>query len=386
MAGAVRTIELPLVTLPPGLEAIRGEVRAFIERELAAHPPERRAKSWLAFDPAFSRKVAERGWVGMTWPRRYGGGERSALERYVVLEELLAAGAPVAAHWTGDRQSGPMLLRFGTEAQRARFLPLLARGEIFFCIGMSEPDAGSDLAAIRTRARRVDGGWRVTGAKLWTSNAQRSDFMISLVRTEPPGPVKQQGLSQFIVDLKTPGIACRPIDDITGEPHFNEVVFDDAFLPDESLVGRPGDGWQQVTSELAFERSGPERFLSAFPLLVEAWSQAQRAGNAAALAQFGRLLAHLMTLRQMSISVAGLLQSGRDPAIEAALIKDLGMSFEQEVPRVVQAALGAVPTMAARDALSRMLAMVTLLAPSFSLRGGTREIMRGIIARSLGLR
>lgn len=383
---AVR-MDLPLVGLPPELDALRREVRAFCARELADHPPELRGKSWLRFDPAFSRKVAAQGWIGMTWPRRYGGGERSALARYVAIEEFLAAGAPVAAHWTGDRQSGPMLLRFGTEAQRMRFLPALARAEIFFCIGMSEPDAGSDLAAIRTRARKVDGGWRIDGAKLWTSNAQRSDFMITLVRTAPRGDVRHEGLSQFIVDLKSQGISCRPIDDITGEPHFNEVVFDDAFVPDDALVGAAGQGWAQVTSELAFERSGPERFLSAYPLLAEAISTLGRCEDGApARRDLGRLLAHLMTLRQMSMAVAGLLEQGADPAIEAALIKDMGMSFEQEVPRIVQDALGAVPTRAAQDALARMLGMVTLLAPSFSIRGGTREIMRGLIARSLGLR
>ncbi len=380
-------IDLPPQALPADLAALRADVRAFCARELAAHPPALRAKSWLCFDPSFSRKVAAQGWIGMTWPKRYGGGERSALARYVVLEEFLAAGAPVAAHWTGDRQSGPMLLRFGSEAQRMRFLPRLARAEIFFCIGMSEPDAGSDLAAIRTRGRKVDGGWRIDGAKLWTSNAQRSDFMITLVRTEPRGATRHEGLSQFVVDLRTPGITCRPILDLTGEPHFNEVVFEDAFIPDDALVGVAGQGWAQVTSELALERSGPERFLSAYPLLAEAITtlsdrgQLDKAGDA-----LGRLLAHLMTLRQMSLSVAGLLEQGHDPATEAALIKDMGMNFEQEVPRIVEEALEATPDAIAVEPLARMLEMVTLLAPSFSIRGGTREIMRSIIARDLGLR
>ena len=232
----------------------------------------------------------------------------------------------------------------------------------------------------------VEGGWRITGTKLWTSNAHRSDFMITLVRTEPAGAVKQQGLSQFIIDLATPGLGRRPIADLTGEPHFNEVVFDDTFVPDDALVGTAGEGWKQVTHELAFERSGPERFLSAFPLLSEAFESARLAGRADALAMVGRLSAHLAVLRQMSIAVAAMLEQGANPASEAALIKDLGMTFEQEVPRVIQDILAPVPTAEATDALSRMLAMVTLLAPSFSLRGGTREIMRGIIARSLGLR
>ena len=147
-AGARRRARLPLrfprIQLPPGCHALRLEVRAFLGEALRELPPIERAKSWLAgFDPAFTRRLGARGWIGMTWPRRYGGHERSALERHVVLEELLAAGAPVAAHWVADRQSGPLLLRYGTEVQRERVLPAIARGELLFCIGMSEPDAGS---------------------------------------------------------------------------------------------------------------------------------------------------------------------------------------------------------------------------------------------------
>jgi len=374
-------LDLPAVALPPETEALRHDVRGFLETELAAHPPEQRAKSWLCFDAEFSRKVARRGWIGMTWPRAHGGGARSILERYVVIEEMLAAGAPVAAHWTGDRQSGPLLLSHGTEAQRQRFLPALAGGEIFFCIGMSEPDAGSDLASIRTRARRTTGGWVVNGAKLWTSNAHRSDFMIALLRTGNEADGKHAGLSQFIIDLKADGIRCRPIDDLTGEDHFNEVVFEDAFVPDEFLIGQPGDGWAQVTSELALERSGPERFMSVLPLLLAALARARRAGGDADL---GRLFAHLLTLRQMSIAVATRL-AGQDHSLglEAALVKDLGMSFEQQVPRVIESLLRAETQPDGGDEVLAMLSMVCTLAPSFSLRGGSREILRGVIAKGL---
>ncbi|MGH6619573.1 MAG: acyl-CoA dehydrogenase family protein, partial [Alphaproteobacteria bacterium] len=149
--------------LPPATEAIRHEVRAFLAEALAGYAPSRLAKSWAEGDAAFTRKVAQKGWIGMTWPKKYGGGERSALERYVVLEEMLAAGAPVCLHWIADRQSGPLILTFGTEAQRQEILPRIVRGEAHFCIGMSEPDSGSDLASIRTRADKVDGGWRVNG-------------------------------------------------------------------------------------------------------------------------------------------------------------------------------------------------------------------------------
>src|SRR5665213_656479 len=252
----------------PEAEVLRREVREFLASELVDRTPLERAESWTGFDPAFSRKMGERGWIGMTWPRRYGGHERSALERYVVLEELLAAGAPVGAHWIADRQSGPLLLRYGSEAQREEFLPGITRGETFFSIGMSEPDSGSDLASIRTRATPACGGYEVTGAKVWTSYAHESHYAITLVRTAPVDPKNRHaGLSQIILDLKAPGISIRPIVNLAGEHDFNEMVLDRVFVPSERLVGQEGDGWRQVTSELAFERSGPERFLSAHQVL-----------------------------------------------------------------------------------------------------------------------
>ena len=169
------TFNFHLGELPPEAQKVRGEIRDFLNRELGDRSASKRALSWGGFDRDFSRKLGQAGFIAMTWPRKYGGHERTALERYVVLEESLAAGAPTSAHWVADRQSGPLLLRFGTEAQRERFLPRIAKGELAFAIGMSEPDSGSDLASIRTRAERVEGGFRVNGTKIWTSNAHLSD-------------------------------------------------------------------------------------------------------------------------------------------------------------------------------------------------------------------
>ena len=384
MAAPAFTFEL--CELPPAAEALRAEVRAFLRAELGDLSPVRRARSWGGWDREFSRKMGARGWIGMTWPKRYGGHERSALERYVVLEEMLAAGAPVSAHWVADRQSGPLLLRFGTEAQRQRFLPAIARGELAFAIGMSEPDSGSDLASIRTRAERAPGGYRVNGTKVWTSNAHRSDYMIALFRTHHDPAKKHEGLSQFLVDTKSPGITLSPIIDLRGSHHFNMVVFEDAFVPEDMRVGEEGAGWKQVTAELAFERSGPERYLSCFALLVELIREVGREPDERAAATVGRLVAHLATLRQMSLSVAGMLEAGRSPNLEAAVVKDLGTNFEQEIPEIVHALLGVEPTIDSGSDLQQTLGYLTQNAPSFSLRGGTREILRGIIARGLGLR
>ncbi|WP_374446740.1 acyl-CoA dehydrogenase family protein [Stella sp.] len=374
-------------TLPPEAAALREEVRRFLAEERAKGTWSPRGDFGTHTDVAFSRLLGARGWIGMTWPRQYGGHERSGLERYVVTEELLVSGAPVTAHWIADRQSGPLILRVGTEAQKQRFLPRIARGEIFFSIGMSEPDSGSDLVSIRTRGTKVEGGWRVTGRKVWTSNAHVSDYAITLVRTGPPDPDRHSGLSQFILDLKAPGVSIRPIRNLSGQHDFNEVVLDDVFLADDMLVGQPGDGWKQVTSELAFERSGPERFLSTYRLLAALVEQGGGDPDDRVAEQIGRFVAHLWALRGMSLSIAGMLQAGETPNLEAACVKDLGNAFERAIPEVARlVAPMTLPVAGANDDFAAIQAESVLNAPSITLRGGTREILRGIIARGLGLR
>ncbi|MFC4907984.1 acyl-CoA dehydrogenase family protein [Actinomadura gamaensis] len=364
--------ELEPGVLPPGTERLRGEVRDF----LRAADFEPRCDSWLTgADPEFSRALGARGWLGMTLPVEYGGRGRSPLERFVVIEELLAAGAPVGAHWIADRQMGPSILANGTEEQKRRFLPAIARGECFFAIGMSEPDAGSDLASVRTRAERADGGWRLSGTKVWTSGAHIAHAMVVLARSTP-GATRHEGLSQFIVELPSDGVTIRPIRGLSGEHHFNEVVFDGA--PAE-LFGREGDGWRQVTAELAYERSGPERFLSTFALVRLMCSLSPGAAS-------GRLLGRLWALRQASLAVAGALADGRTPDLEAAMVKDLGTRFEREVIEVAREQLGVEPDPASPDQAARMLAQAVVQAPGFTLRGGTNEILRGIVARGLGVR
>jgi alkylation response protein AidB-like acyl-CoA dehydrogenase len=375
-----------LATLPPEAERLRHDVRAFLASELGALAPELKAQSWSGFNPDFSRKLGARGFIGLTWPRAYGGHERSALERYVVIEELLAAGAPVAAHWVADRQSGPLLLKFGTEEQRRRVVPGIAKGETYFAIGMSEPDSGSDLASVRTRAVKTNDGWRVRGTKLWSSWAHKAHYMIALFRTGEGADQRQMGLTQFLVDLSLPGIKIRPIADLTGHEHFNEVVFDDALLPADAIIGAEGQGWAQVTAELAYERSGPERFLSSMMLLKHIVAAAGSNPSERTAIAIGRLTARLHALRRLSLSVATQLQQGANPALEAALVKDVGAVFEQEIPEIAHDLFGLEPSLGAEDPLNRVQAYLTQVAPSFSLRGGTREILRGIIARGLGLR
>jgi acyl-CoA dehydrogenase len=373
------------IELPPVCDELRHEVRAFIAEELHAGRWTPNSDFLVHRSADFSRRLGARGWIGMTWPKTYGGHERNMLERYVVTEELLAAGAPVGAHWIADRQSAPLILRYGSEAQRQEFLPGIARGEIYFCIGMSEPDSGSDLASIRTRAVPVAGGWELSGTKVWTSYAHESHFAITLVRTAAAEGDRHRGLSQVILDLHAPGVVIRPIINLAGDHDFNEIVLDRVFVPAERLVGQEGEGWRQVTSELAFERSGPERFLSAYQAIVELIRHAGPAAAPQVAEAVGRLAAELWTLRQMSLSIAGMLQAGEMPNLEAALVKDLGNAFERAIPELVRL-LAPGRRRADAERLEAVLAEAVVHAPSWTLRGGTREILRGIIARGLGLR
>jgi alkylation response protein AidB-like acyl-CoA dehydrogenase len=279
-------------------------------------------------------------------------------------------------------------MKFGTEEQRRKLLPGIARGEIFFAIGMSEPDSGSDLASVRTKAVEVDGGWQLTGSQIWTSGAHLAHYFIVLARSAPLDPAhRHAGLSQLIVALDAPGIDIRPIVSMNGHHHFNQVFLDNVFVPDAMLFGREGDGWKQVTSELSYERSGPERFLSTVAVLAEMAAATQR-GDLPPDPELGRLFARIMALHQMSISVADALSDGRPTDQEAAIVKVLGTATEGDIAELVGLMTG-TGCGGSTDGLGRlreMTATALLSRPGFTLRGGTNEILRGVIARGLGMR
>lgn len=372
--------------LPSGLEPLRARVRAFLADWSPTCPPEKRALSWMGFDADFSRSLGAKGWLGLSIPKQYGGHDASPFERFVVSEELLAAGAPVTAHWIADRQSAPLILRHGTEAQKQRYLPPICAGEMYFCIGMSEPASGSDLASVRTKAdRQPDGSWLLNGRKVWTTNADRCHAMIALVRTDPASE-RHAGLSQIIVDLTLPGVMVRPIKDLSGHEHFNEVTFDNVRLDADALIGVEGDGWAQATSELAFERSGPERFLSAMTLFSCLVGAIGPTPNALQAMEIGRLAAWLISLRSMSVSLTAQLAAGQDPVWGASCVKDLGTGYEQDTVEVAMRLIDSLPPGEQTTTTRKVMAITQSMAPSFSLRGGTREILRGILARGLGVR
>lgn len=367
-------------------DELRVEVRKFLAEELPpGHDPGLGMSA--GHSPEFSRKLAQRGWVGMSLPVEYGGHGRSAVERFVVMEELLAAGAPTGAHWVSDRQTGPTILLYGTEQQRQRFLPSIAAGECWFSLGMSEPDSGSDLASVRTTATRVDGGWLVNGTKVWTSGAHLNHFFVVLCRTSPLGEDRHTGLSQVIVDLSAHGVTISPIVFLDGTHHFNEVVLTDVFVADDMVLGDVGMGWHQVTSELAYERAGPDRYLSTWQVLLQFVRECVPTEPSDQVAEaVGRLTARFWAIRQMSLSIAAALDAGQAPAVEAALVKDIGTTFEQEVIGVIRGLLDVEQAPGTGSLFERLLATATLTGPSFTLRGGTTEVLRGVAAKGLSNR
>lgn len=369
----------PLVTDTPELTALRAEVRAFLAEQVDSGVFTPDVDTWLGgFNPHLTKALAARGWLGMTIPLEYGGHGRTFMERFVVTEELLAAGAPVSAHWIADRQAAPSLLKYGTEDQKHRYLPRIAAGELFWAIGMSEPDSGSDLASVRTRGERVEGGWRVTGTKVWTSGAHHAHAFFALVRTSPLDAAhRHAGLSQLIVELDSPGVEIRPIRSMDGAHHFNEVHLQEVFVPDELVMGTIGEGWQQVTSELSYERSGPERFLSTYRLLA---ALTQRGLGGAAT---GAAVARLAALHHMSAAVAGGLERHDDVASAAAVVKVLGTSLEGDIADLADRLSEEDP---GDEQLRALIRRAVFHRPGFTLRGGTNEVLLGVIARELDLR
>ena len=357
------------------LGALREQVRELTASWLAAGRYTPRSDCWLrSFDLAFSRELAARGLIGITWPVEFGGGGLDARSRLVVTEELLRAGAPVAAHWIADRQIGPAILRHGSHELQKELLPGIISADFIFCLGMSEPEAGSDLAAVRTTAKKVKGGWSVTGRKTWTSNAHRATHAYLLARTDATGR-KHEGLSEFVVDMSAPGVEVSPITDMSGEHHFNEVTFTDVFVPEHRLLGTEANGWHQVIEQLSFERGGPERVLSTYPLLAEALNHLRRSSDDRHDVELGVLVARLGTLRRQCWEIAEALDAGRAPIVEAASLKYMGTEFENDVIEFARRV--GLPT-SRNDPLAEAL----LASPGFTIRGGASDVLLSIVAKS----
>jgi alkylation response protein AidB-like acyl-CoA dehydrogenase len=353
------------------------ELRAEVEPVARAGGARRayREDSWVTgFDKEFSLELGRRGWLGMTLPLEEGGHGRTAIERFVVTETLIAHGAPIAATWVGDRQMGPMLVAYGTSEQRARLLPGIVSGRDTWCIGMSEPDSGSDLASLRTRATERDGGWVVEGSKIWTSFAAQADWCYLIARTDPDAP-PHLGLSEFAVDMSSAGIEVRPIRDMTGATHFCHVTFDAVFVPGDGLVGQRDGSWRQLMRQLEHERGGIDRLMSNRALFVDATDRADRSDpvlrQEIAALEAGYRIGRLLVLREVLRQAP--------PGFSAAT-KVFCTEFEQRVAAFAARCFGAEATLAGRPGRA------ACYAPAYTIQGGTSEILRNVIGeRILGL-
>jgi alkylation response protein AidB-like acyl-CoA dehydrogenase len=374
----------------PEQARLRAELRAFLEADPAVPGRPVPEDGWIAgFDREFSRRLGAADWIGVTWPKRYGGSERSYLDRLIVTEELLLAGAPVAAHWFGDRQIGPAILAHGSDRQK-ELLPRIAAGELSFCVGMSEPNAGSDLAALSTRAERDDDGFRIRGQKIWTSFAEQAEYCYLVARTDAEAR-PHKGISELLIPMDLPGITVRPIVDMVGEHHFGEVFFDDVRAPADALIGGLDRGWYQIMQQLDYERSGIERLISNFPL----WRDAKRAAKERGLTRsplWRQRLAEVEIAlgagRRMIYRVAAVLSEGRVPNLESAAAMAFSTALEQRIAALASEIFGPAALLRSgpRAALEGRAARALLYGPAYTIQGGTSEILKNVLAtRGLGL-
>jgi alkylation response protein AidB-like acyl-CoA dehydrogenase len=368
--------------LPPELDALAAEAAALGNEWAARRPfPE---DSWIAaHDAGLAKELAARGWIGMTWPVEHGGGGRTPLERFVVFEQLISRGAPLAAMWFADRQMGPTLLQFGSEEQRQRWLPGILAGESMWCIGMSEPDHGSDVANLRTRAVRDGDDWVVSGQKVWTSGAHLADWIYLIARTDPDAP-PHQGLSELVVDMHTPGIEVTPIVDMTRDGHFCEVHLDEVRVPAENLVGELNGSFRQLMRQMEHERGGVDRLVSN-RMLYEAVRRSPWLDTSdpivrqeLAAIESGYRIGRLLVLRETV---------GQAPPSFSAATKTFCTELEQRVAGFCARVAGPYATLLDPGGdLGSRIARNVAYAPAYTIMGGTSQILRNILGeRVLGL-
>ena len=378
-------------------EEFRQEVRGFLEDEMKQGSFQPSCDAWIqGFSPEFTKKVAQRGWIGLTWPKEYGGQGRSDIDRLILTEEMLRYGAPAACHWFADRQIGRSIIAFGTEEQKQELLPKILKGEAYVGLGMSEPEAGSDLASLQTRASEDGDDYIIDGQKMWTSCARFMNYIYLVVRTDPEAP-RHRGISEFIFRTDLPGISITPTIDITGSEAWAEVFFDGVRVSKGYLIGEKNKGFYQILNQLDYERAGLERLMGNYPLfdaIVQLTKETKRKGKPLAedtlvrqkLAQLqiefevGRLLIYRVVL---------VMAEGRAPNWEAAMAKVYGTAFEQHLADTATEILGLYGQLVAESKWAPILGMAPhsyLASKGYSLQAGTSEILRNIVAlRGLGL-
>jgi alkylation response protein AidB-like acyl-CoA dehydrogenase len=328
--------------------------------------------AWInGFSRDLSRELGQRGWIGMTWPVAWGGGGRSVLERFVVTEALIEAGAPIAGSWFADRQMGPVLLTYGTDEQKRAFLPGILSGETGWCIGMSEPDSGSDLASLKTRAVRDGDEYVITGQKIWTSFGETADYCYLICRTSSDGP-PHAGISEVIVPMDAPGITVKPIRDMTTNEHFCEVWYEDVRVPVTNRVGDEGASWKQTMRQLEHERGGIDRLVSNRALYLDARDRAdtsdRRVRQEIAHLETGYRLGRMLVLREVL---------GQAPKGFSAATKTFCTEHEQRVAEFAARTAGADGLLWGRTARA------ACYAPAYTIMGGTANVLRNILGERL---
>ncbi len=362
--------------LTPHLVELSDKART-IGREAAARC-DIQEDSWLiGADRAFSKQLAAEGWIGMTWPQEHGGGGYSALERYVVVEALIATGAPIAASWFADRQIGPTLLQYGTDEQRHRWLPGIIDGTSMWSIGMSEPDAGSDVSSIRSKAVRDGDDWIIDGDKIWTSGAAEADWIYFVARTDPDAP-PHKGLSEFVVDMSSPGVSVKRVKDMTRNEHFCEVHFESVRVPGDNLVGGLNESFGQIMRQMEHERGGIDRLVSNRALYDEALASFTASGSSDPLLR--QRFAHAESIYTIARHMVLQEVVGQAPRGWSSITKTLATEFEIDVADLCGRVAGA-------DALLwNRVSRNICYAPAYTIMGGTTLILRNIIGeRVLGL-
>jgi alkylation response protein AidB-like acyl-CoA dehydrogenase len=384
------------IRFTPAEEAFRAEARAWIEANKPRTPRPEDLRARRAYDCAWQRTMYDAGWAGIAWPKAYGGRGATLMEQLIWFEEYARADAPdLSTLFVGLNHAGPTLMACGTEAQKAYHLPRILRGEVVWCQGFSEPNAGSDLAALQTRAV-IDGDHLVvTGQKIWTSFGHVAEFQELLVRTDPEAP-KHKGITWVICEMNRPGIEIRPIKTLAGNSDFCEVFYDGVRIPLANVVGRLNDGWRVAMATLSFERGTafvPEQVRLA--RRVEELAELARTvpgprGQARAidddeiarrLATFRAEVAAMRAMTYRSLSLAA--RTGV-PGPEASLIRLFFSELVQRIDALAMEILGAAGL--AGDPSAGAWPERYLTGLSQTIGGGTKEIQRNIIGeRLLGL-
>ena len=375
----------------------RQEVRDFLEEEIRQGLWEPSCDAWImGYDLEFTKRVAQKGWIGLTWPKEHGGQGRSFIDRLILTEEMLRHGAPAACHWFADRQIGGAIVHYGTEEQKRELLPKIIKGEPIVGLGMSEPEAGSDLASLKMKAVEDGDDYIIDGQKVWTSGGSHMNWIYLVARTDPNVP-KHKGISEFVVDTSLPGITVSPIVDITGGVHFNEVFFDSVRVPKRYLIGEKNGGWKQILNQLDYERSGMERLMANYPLfaaLIEYAKETKRNGKLLAedpviRSRLAQLKIEFEIGRLLMYRVALVMDEGRAPNWESSMAKAYGTAFEQRLAGTAMEILGLYGQLSPESKWVPVHGMAYhsyLSSKGYSLQAGTSEILKNILAlRKLGL-